>query len=351
MNTASSLEAWTDRLAQRPEIFPHQLNLINDSLLLAELSADEVSAASFLDQRVLKPTTKATWIPWQMVADIIDRAPGGKPASYIFHVGHCGSTLVSRLLEFAGDTCCLREPLPLRTLAKDLADDGDGRSFLTRQALQGRLQILSKMWCRSATHTVIKATSICTDLLAVVNSIEPGTKSVFIYNRPEAHIATLLAGQNALTDLKGFGQLRLQRLQQLTGLDIQLNGLSPGQLAALSWLSETSSASGFLEEHAQQVTLLEFESLLANPADALGRVLNHLEMPASADTIDKAVRSPVLQTYSKAPEHQYNANTRAAILADSRSRYRQDIDGALGWLENLAGRSGLIATSLKNFDS
>ena len=349
MNTANSFEVWTDRLEERPEIFPHQLDLIRDNLLLMELSAAEIRAASFLDQRVLKQTSKGSWIPWQLVAASISKMPQGKPVSFIFHVGHCGSTLLSRLLEFAEDTQCLREPLPLRTLAQDLADAGDGRSFLTRQAQQERLQVLSKMWGRGAGHTVIKATSICTDLLVPLNSLEPSTKSIFIYNRAETHIATLLAGQNALLDLKGFAQLRLQRLQQKTGLDVQLNQLSTGQLAALSWLSETTSATRSLENDSQQIALLDFESFLGSPADTLRSMLDHLKIPAIEETVEKAVRSPVLQTYSKAPEHQYNAQTRAAIIADARSRFRQDIKGALDWLESLAGQSELVATTLQKF--
>ncbi|MGA9574228.1 MAG: hypothetical protein WBS20_09810, partial [Lysobacterales bacterium] len=244
MNTASTIAAWTDRLAERPEIFPHTLDLINDRLLLVELSDAEVSAASFLDQRILKKTSRATWVPWQSVAEIISRAPPAAPAGFIFHVGHCGSTLLSRLLEFTDGTRCLREPLPLRTLAQDIADAGDGRSLLKRHDQVDRLGLLSKMWSRGADHTVIKATSICTDLLLPIHASLAGTRSVFIYNRLETHIATLLAGQNAMTDLKGFAQLRLQRLQHKTGLDIHLNRLSPGQLAALSWLSETTSITG-----------------------------------------------------------------------------------------------------------
>lgn len=349
MNTANSFQAWTDGLEERPQIFPHQINLIHDNLLLMELSLDEVRTASFLDQRVLSQTSKGSWIPWRLVADIFNKVPARKPVGFIFHVGHCGSTLLSRLIEFADDTRCLREPLPLRTLAQDLADAGDGRSFLTRQAQQDRLQVLSKMWSRGAAHTVVKATSICTDLLELINSVQPGTQSVFIYNRAETHIATLLAGQNALADLKGFAQLRLQRLQQKTGLDIQLNQLSPGQLAALSWLSEASSAARSIEKYSQQIMLLEFESLLAKPAETLSQVLLHLNIPVLQETVERAVNSPVLQTYSKAPEHKYNAQTRADILTESRFRFRQDIEDALNWLDSLAAQSGLVAGTLQKF--
>jgi hypothetical protein len=349
MNTANTFEAWTDRLAERPEIYPHQLNLINDSLLLVKLSSDEIRAASFLDQRVLGKTVEGQWVNWQGVADRIKKAPAKTLPGFIFHVGHCGSTLVSRLMEFAEDTQCFREPLPLRTLAQDLADLEEGRSFLSRQEQQHRLKLLSGLWRRGAQHTVIKATSICTDLLQNIHSLEPTARALFIYNRAETHITTLLAGQNALMDLKGFAQLRLQRLQKASGLDIQLHQLSMGQLAALSWLSETTSINRSIDAHPQQISLLEFESLLQNPAENLGISLTHLGIDASPATIEKAVASPVLSTYSKAPEHEYNAQTRAAILNDSRSRFGQEIRAGMAWIEHLAGQSELVATTLKKF--
>lgn len=349
MNAENSLETWTDRLEQRPEVFPHNLDLIKDNLLLVELSAAEVSAASFLDQRVLTQTTKGTWISWPVVADIFDKADTEQPARFIFHVGHCGSTLLSRLLQFTADTQCLREPLPLRVLAKDFADAGDGRSFLTHQSRIERLKILSKMWGRGAQYTVIKATSICSDLLPHIHSIEGGTKSVFVYNRAETHVATLLAGENALLDLKGFAQIRLQRVQQNTGLNIDLNELSTGQLAALSWLSETTSVTQSLKKHSEQVETLDFETFISDPEASLTRVLQFLEIPADEDVVQKAIQSPVLQTYSKAPDVQYNAQTRATILSDSRSKFGKEITAARTWLEELAGRSELVAASLQKF--
>jgi len=349
MNSTNSLQDWTDRLAERPEVFPHNLDLLNDNLLLVELSAAEVSAASFLDQRVLKQTTKGTWISWPLVAEIFEKVTVEKPAAHIFHVGHCGSTLLTRLLQFADGTQCLREPLPLRVLAQDFADAADGRSFLSPQSRLERLRTLSKMWGRGAEHTVIKATSICSDLLPHIHSIVPGSRSIFVFNRPESHIATLLAGENALIDLKGFARLRLQRLQQQTGLDIELNQLSLGQLAALSWISETSSVSHSLEEYPEQIQVLEFESFLSDPAGSLFRTLQFLEIPADEQTVEKAVRSPVMQTYSKAPDVQYNAQTRAAILADSRSRFGKEITEALAWIEDLARQSDRVAASLQKF--
>ncbi len=341
--------AWLDRLAQRPEIFPHQLDLINDQLLLVELPKAKVEAASFLDQRVLSETTQGAWIPWQEVTEVIDPTPVAKPVSLVFHVGHCGSTLLSRLAGFAGNTQSLREPLPLRSLAQDFADADEGRSFVSRKSHLKYLKTLSKLWSRGASHTVIKATSICTDLLPVFQSAEPSTRSIFVFNRVETHIATLLAGENAVVDLKGFAKLRIQRLRQKTDLDIRLSELNLGQLAALSWLSETTSATQSLEAFPGQIEALEFETLIATPADSLARVLDFLKIPASESVIESAVQSSVMQTYSKAPEVQYNAQTRAAILAQSRSTFGAEIKAALMWLDELANQCELVSTSMRQF--
>jgi len=159
----------------------------------------------------------------------------------------------------------------------------------------------------------------------------------------------LLAGQNALVDLKGFAKLRLQRLQHTTGLNIHLSQLSLCQLATLSWISETTSITVSLQEHSHQVDVLEFEAFLKDPAGKLTSILEHLGIQTGTASVDKAVSSPVLQTYTKAPEHQYNAQKRAAILADSRSRFQSEIKAALGWLDSLAMQSENVAAAVQRF--
>ncbi len=349
MNASNSLTDWTNNLPERADIFPHSLNLINDNVLLVELSADEIRAASFLDQRVLQQTTRGTWIAWQAIADIFEKTPFGNPPSYIFHVGHCGSTLLSRLLQRLEATQSLREPLPLRVLAQDLADAAEGRSFLSHESLLERLQVLSKMWSRGADHTVVKATSICTDLLPAIRSVVPGARFVFVFNRPETHITTLLAGENALQDLKGFAQIRLQRLKQATGLELVLHELNPGQLAALSWLSETVSAVSSLDAQAGDILPLDFEVFIAQPAETLRSTADFLGIATDSGNIESAIQSDVLRTYSKAPEHEYNADTRAAILANSRSAFSGEIRDAMTWMDGLAADSELVASSLEKF--
>ncbi len=90
---------------------------MRESCLVIELGETAYRAASFLDDRILGPATRGGWLPLDRVLEAARHAADLRPLHFIFHTGHVGSTLVSRLLDETGAVLSLREPLPLRTLA------------------------------------------------------------------------------------------------------------------------------------------------------------------------------------------------------------------------------------------
>jgi hypothetical protein len=56
--------------------------------------------------------------PLETLAEWQVRSPGLKPSGFIYHVSHCGSTLVSRLLAAVPGNLVLSEPRPLDLLAR-----------------------------------------------------------------------------------------------------------------------------------------------------------------------------------------------------------------------------------------
>jgi hypothetical protein len=73
-------------------------------------------AASFLDDRMLQQPVDAQIVPWSEV----EAAMAGdvrSDARWIFHIGHVGSTLVSRLLGELDGVLAIREPRLLRDIA------------------------------------------------------------------------------------------------------------------------------------------------------------------------------------------------------------------------------------------
>ena len=115
---AARIESLLPRLADDPTVYLHTLDLVRDRALLLEVDRGFYRDATFLDERVLGPGRVGAWVPLERVWRAFETAPPPRPAcAFIFHLGHAGSTLLSRLLDEVPGVLGLREPLTLRPLA------------------------------------------------------------------------------------------------------------------------------------------------------------------------------------------------------------------------------------------
>jgi len=83
---------------------------------LIAMDGEAYRAASFLDDRMLQGPVDAQIMPWPEVESAVTGDPRSD-ARWIFHIGHVGSTLLSRLLGEIDGVLALREPRLLRDLA------------------------------------------------------------------------------------------------------------------------------------------------------------------------------------------------------------------------------------------
>ncbi|HET7281973.1 MAG TPA: hypothetical protein VFI67_06590, partial [Sphingomicrobium sp.] len=83
---------------------------------LVAMDRDSYRAASFLDDRLMQTPVDAQVVPWPDVETAVD-GDLRTDARWIFHIGHVGSTLVSRLLGELHDVLAIREPRLLRDIA------------------------------------------------------------------------------------------------------------------------------------------------------------------------------------------------------------------------------------------
>lgn len=68
------MDELSESLGRSPELFPHELDVRNDSLTFIRLSRAEYASASFLDARILTPQTMRHTLPWRQVAASIGAA-------------------------------------------------------------------------------------------------------------------------------------------------------------------------------------------------------------------------------------------------------------------------------------
>lgn len=338
------------RLPNSADVYPQKFDLVRETALLVEFGANAYRSASFLDDRVLSPSTKGAVVPLARVAEAARAVANSKPLHFIFHTGHVGSTLVSRLLDDSGAVLSLREPLPLRSLAD--ARDGLGKpdALLSDEQFDTLLDAFLRLWSRGYATTrcvVVKATSSAGRLAPSILAQRTGARAIYLNLRAEPYLATLLAGQNSPTDLRGHGPERMRRLLSF-GIDAPapLHQLSLGQLAALSWLSESLSRRDALRQFGGRVAAIDFDALLMNVPDGMARIMKQFELPEDPKFLSAITVSPTLTRYAKAPEHAYTPQFRAQILADSHRRNGAEIREGLHWLENAARTNVVVAEIL-----
>jgi hypothetical protein len=335
------------RLPASPDIYPQKIDLSRWMVLLVPFDADAYRRSSFLDDRIVGPGIAGAWAGIDSVVDAARLVRGARPLHFIFHTGHVGSTLVSRLLDETGTVLSLREPLPLRTLAEAYDTLGRTDALLSEAQFGVAFAMLMQMWGRGYPATrsvVIKATSSAGRMAGALLARSEGSRAIYLNLRAEPYLTTLLAGENSPTDLRGHGPERMRRLQSHIADPLApLHALSIGELAAMSWLAESWSQRDALKQYPAKVIALDFDEFLGSVAPSMGRILRHFGLPVEARQLEELGRSPVLACYSKAPEYAYSSSVRAELLQESRRRNGDEIRKGLAWLERLARSDEAVA--------
>lgn len=351
MTLPTAAERLLARLPESPDVLLHQVDPVRGAVFLLDFDRARYRAASFLDDRLLAPPapapapTHGAWVPAGDVSAALRGATAPRPLHFIFHAGHVGSTLLSRLLDEIEGVLGLREPVALRTYAEAADTRGRADALLAPAQLDGLLGTLLAAWQRGYADTqavVLKATSSASRVGAPLLSALPAARVITLNLDAEPYLATLLAGANAPLDLRGHGPERMRRLLGLTqAIDRPLFALSLGEQAALAWLVETATLQAVQAAAPSRVLAVGFGQLLGDLPGTLAQVLAHLGLdPAQAGRL---ATSPVLTQYAKSPEHAYSPALRAQLLDAARRDHGEEIRRGLAWIARLAQADAKVA--------
>lgn len=319
---------WRAGLAASPALFPLTIDPETDRVRLVRLSPVDYEKASFLDERLQAPVAADV-----AFAELAEAAAGAPVAcDFIFHTGHVGSTLLSRLLGTHPRVFSLREPQVLRTLAAAEA----AHAPWDDPALDRRLAVFQALFSRTwaaPKRSLVKATSLVTGLAPRLLAQNPEARALLMTVTPETYLATIFSGAN-LGDVRQAAPLRLARLNARTGgPGWTLEELSPGELVAMSWASDAAVFADLARAAPGRTRLIDFETFLAEPAAGIAAALAHLHGSADPAQAARIAASPYLQRYSKAPEYGYGPELRRQVLAEARRQAGDEIARGLAWLE------------------
>lgn len=332
-------------LMRSPRLYPHTLDMEKGTALMIEASREFYKEAVFLDQRVLTEDTRGAWVPLDLLWRHIDAGKGARvaPANFIFHLGHCGSTLISRLLDELPSVLGLREPLALRTMAagyplKDALPEGgfDG-------AFAGTYQLLTRRFSPEQ-QVIIKATSMCNNLAPLLLGQNPANRGLGLFVSLEIFLANML-DKDETPDIDGFFDFRAAALKKhVPDLELDFAALTQAKKIAFSWLAEAAELADLAQgAEKQKVLLMDFDRFLNQKDMHLELIFNHFGLPGAEEALGKILASPIFKDYAKQPGFAFNAENRTAILSESRAANKAGIAEGLKFVEGLMKTHPVLA--------
>jgi hypothetical protein len=323
------MDTLAQSLCASPELFPHTWVVDKDTVSLIALRESDYRAASFLDARILKPGTASQTIRWSQLAPATAALP--EACAFIFHIGHAGSTLVSRLMGAHAGVFALREPLALRTLAQSRFEhtpqswDANGSD----DRLSTFLKLFSRTF-RGGQRALVKATSFVCEIAPEILARPYSPKAIFMFVPAEVYLATILGGPNSRQEARMLAPSRLKRLQKRLGEQIAMP-VSEGEIIAMNWACEMIALRA--AQAGDRIHWLDFDNVLSDPHTSLAACFRHIGIEAAAEDVAAIVAGPDMHRYSKAQEYEYDARLRRDVLAQAHAQSGNEIKRGLAWLE------------------
>ena len=321
-----------DEIAQDACWLAQALDPPEGAVRLIALDRESYRAASFLDDRMLQQPVDAQVVPWPVVEEAM-AAELRSDARWIFHIGHVGSTLLSRLLGEIQGVLAVREPRILRDVA------------LTPQDVRSRyLEPIPKLMSRTFAAdeaACVKATSFVSEIASEL--VPSGERALFMYATPRNYIASILAGENSIQELRMLAPTRAQRLAR------RVSAIGPphgdGELAAIAWACEMTALEAAEDELADRsVDWADFDRMLEDMPKALSGVAELFGFETSK--VREIADGPLMRRYSKAVEYDYTPDLRRDLIEEAASELRDELEAGLAMLHRAAEKSPLLARAM-----
>jgi len=337
----------TNNPITNPDWLLFDINLLKSQGQWLHITAQQRKQLAFLDQRILNSSFKKIGTPLTALTEQPFQIPS---CQWIFHAGHCGSTLLAQVLGDNPYTNALREPQVLRTLA-DLKREADLRWHRINQRQWQQwfstcLSYLGRPAENQQTHVLLKATSYCNNLIESVTTLPTQQQLLLLSVKLPIYLATMLRSEQHQLDIDILIQANMQDLlEHIPGLPIRIPDLDRPKRIAITWLNHMLTFLQANKRFPQHTMLMDFETWLANPVEQSA----YISRQFSTQPITEATISTWLKCYSKAPEQAYSPQHCQHSLQKSLQKNAQQINVTREWLQTLLTQSHQDYPSLNNW--
>ncbi|NKB35296.1 MAG: hypothetical protein GKR91_19535 [Pseudomonadales bacterium] len=312
--------------------------LIETQAHFARMSRKHFNQTIFSDNRLNARSKHTVAVDLSTLLEAIQKSPIDPPRlSYIFHVAHCGSTLLARALDLPSKNLVHREPAVLRQLSVLAIQNNwrDAPPDAFQHLLRLTLAMLGKCYVKDS-PIIVKANVPVNYLQKNLLSENPNSQGLLLYSSFENYALTLLRTEKHQTWAKNIVRMYKQLISSKTGLtESELDSLTPVQNIACLWAIQLSMFNECASEH-ESVRTLDSEQFFSDPKSVLVESFKFFEQDIDLDVIEQIINSSLFSHHAKSTSRQYSNATRIEERDELRRTFAAQLADSLEWLLPIA---------------
>lgn len=307
--------------------------------LFLEMDRAAYQRSIFLDRRIVPLSERMLQVPTAQLTAYRDQAAPTPRIGWIFHVAHCGSTMLARALDVAASDLVLREPMVTRQLGVEAATGFPGRtpdgSWLARLRLA--ITMLGRRY--GAGPVIVKANVPVNFIVPQLLAMDPAAPALFLYFPLDQYLMAILRTPNHVKWVESITAELRPALEAELG---SLGGLDAPRLAAALWLAQMRIYARALDL-CPQARSLHAEGLFDTPRPVLEAAFRYFGLPSGAVDIDALVKGPLFSTYSKNPQVAFDNDKRRERQENLKREMARELEAARRWVMQRLDRHPLPA--------
>jgi hypothetical protein len=311
-------------LFSSPDQYLHSFE--RDDAVLVTMDRAAYARSLFLDHRISPAAPGALRMP---VAAFPPPPARLQPTRWIFHVAHCGSTLLARALEVLSGDLVLREPMALRQVA---LEPDPVRLRLTLAMLARRYDPVAA--------PLVKANVPVNFILDQIAASDPGASAILLYCGLEDYLKAILRSDQHRAWVRAI-------TAQLAAHLGDAPHTTDAERAAALWVAQMARFAATLETLPGARTL-DAEVFFATPGPVLASVAGHFEMEIEPAAIGEVGAGPRFSSDAKRPGGAGDTAARRARKRALEPVLADEIAAAKRWIERAAPRADAILTRIRD---
>lgn len=292
-----------------------------DTAIFLEMDRAAYHRSIFLDQRIHPVSEQPLHAPLSDIATPLQSPAAG----WIFHLAHCGSTLLARALDRSHGGVVLREPFALRQLGSEAANGASSDpNWHTR--LQLSLALLSRRYAPDQ-PSIIKANVPVNFIIRELMAYNQTAPAILLHFPLADYLTAILRSPGNRNWMRNV----TTELQPAISAWVGAMPDDEDERAGALWLAQMRCYADALERF-PNIYSLDAETLFATPGPVIAAVASLFGQPIGAAELAALVAGPLFATYSKNPAAAFDNAARLARNAEQAPVLAESIAKAKIWV-------------------